>query len=222
MLQTGPIAMETIELGSKNLSQEWGDFLQEIFSSDPVHYLWLRSLSYLEYIGYRKMVKTLEHQEVNQGVYHHLTDEIRHSFLLKELAEKAFDGRFQHVPFEPRLIDIAEGYFQDVDGEVNQWILNENGQERPFLCYLLVSYIIEKRAMTVYPTYYAKLREAPAKLILQKIIKDERDHLNYLEDRMRLLPEAGAFKMSNLTTFETVRFSRFLQQFRHYAENFLH
>ena len=205
----------------ETFTEKWNDFLKEIFSSDPAHYLWLRCLSYLEYIGYRKMVKTLEYQEVNQGVYHHLTDEIRHSYMLKELAEKAFEGRFQNVLFDDSFIEIAEGYFQDVDGEVCQWILSNNGQERPFLCYMLVSYIIEKRAMAVYPPYYSKLQEAPSKLILQKIIKDERDHLSYLEDRLSLLPESSSFKASNLPSFEAGRFHQFLDQFRDCARPYL-
>ena len=186
------------------------------------HYHWLRSLSYLEYIGYRKMVKALAYGEMNQGVYHHLTDEIRHSFMLKELAERAFDGKFQYVPFERDLVGMAESYFHDVDEAVHQWVLAVSGEERPYLCYLLTSYLIEKRAMAVYPSYYSQIQEAGAKVILQRIIKDERDHLNYLENHLGVLPEKSAFDQSKVWDFETTRFHEFLGQIRQFSLPYRH
>lgn len=204
------------------VSSPWSQFLQEILNSEAAHYHWLRSLSYLEYIGYRKMVKALGYGEMNQGVYHHLTDEIRHSFMLKELAEKAFDGKFQHVPFEKDLVTLAESYFHDVDEAIHQWVVYSSGEERPYLCYLLTSYLIEKRAMTVYPSYFAQVQEAAAKVIIQKIIKDERDHLGYLETHLANLPEKAAFDHSNLWQFETTRFHEYLGQIRQFSLPYLH
>jgi rubrerythrin len=200
----------------------WVQFLQEILSSDAAHYHWLRSLSYLEYIGYRKMVKALDYGEMNQEVYHHLTDEIRHSYMLKELAGKVFEGRFQHVPFEAELVTMAESYFHDIDQAVHQWVVASSGSGRPYLCYLLTSYLIEKRAMSVYPSYFTHLREADAKLIIQKIIKDESEHLSYLEGRLMLLPEKPAFDQSSLRQYESGRFYEYLGQIRQFSLPYLH
>ncbi len=192
----------------------WNRFLSEYLNTELSHYLWLRALSYLEYVGYRKMVKALQYQEVNREVYHHLSDEIRHSYLLKELAEKSFEGRYFHVPLEPSFIHCAESYFQDIDREVDLWVENLGQGERPYLCYLLVSYLIEKRAMVVYPQYYAQAPENTFKLILQKIIKDEREHLNYLEEHLAKLPESKAFQSSPIWPFEEARFETFLGDFK--------
>jgi bacterioferritin (cytochrome b1) len=179
---------------SRSTQQHWLDFLDEVTTSGAKNYLWLRSLSYLEYIGYRKMVKALGYHQVNKGVYHHLTDEIQHSFMLRELAEKGY--RHDDGPaFGAEYLEIAEEYFQKIDGEIHAWVEKFCGRENPFLCYLLTSYIIEKRAMKVYPQYYNRLSEIPSKSIIQKIIKDEGEHLSYLEAQMSLLPgwteEAG-------------------------------
>lgn len=168
------------------------------------------------------MVKALGYGEMNQGVYHHLTDEIRHSYMLKELAAKVFDGKFQHVPFEKELIAMAESYFHDIDEAVHQWVLACSGEERPFLCYLLTSYLIEKRAMTVYPSYFTHVHETDAKMIIQKIIKDERDHLNYLENRLANLPEKIAFDASPVWQYETGRFQEYLDQIRQFSLPYLH
>jgi rubrerythrin len=200
----------------------WSQFLKDILSSDAAHYHWLRSLSYLEYIGYRKMVKALGNGEMNQGVYHHLTDEIRHSYMLKELAGKVFDGKFLHVPFEKELVAMAESYFHDIDEAVHQWVVTASGEERPFLCYLLTSYLIEKRAMTVYPSYFTQIHEVDAKMIIQKIIKDEREHLIYLENRLAKLPEKSAFDESPIWEYESGRFQEYLGQIRQFSLPYLH
>jgi bacterioferritin (cytochrome b1) len=200
----------------------WHQFLQEILASEAAHYHWLRSLSYLEYIGYRKMVKALDYGEMNQGVYHHLTDEIRHSYMLKELARKVHDGKFQHVPFEKELVAMAESYFHDIDMAVHHWVVASSGEERPFLCYLLTSYLIEKRAMSVYPSYFNHIQEGDAKVIIQKIIKDEKEHLNYLENHLAALPEKSAFDQSALWQYESGRFHEYLNQIRQFSLPYLH
>ena len=187
----------------------WQSFLDEVTGSESKHYLWLRSLSYLEYIGYRKMVKALDYDNVNRGVFHHLTDEIQHSFMLRELAEKNF-GRQRPESFTEEYQDIAEEYFQKIDAEINRWVLLAAGAENPLYCYLLTSYIIEKRAMQVYPHYYNRLSEAPSKFIIQKIIKDESEHLSYLEGRMGLIPGFNDAQAEPLLDFETARFSEYL------------
>jgi len=194
----------------------WKQFLEEVTSSDAKHYQWLRSLSYLEFIGYRKMVKSLGYQGVRKGVYHHLSDEINHSFMLQELAEKGFCSDREGKSFDSELMGIAEAYFQDLDSGVKDWISKVKGEQNPYLCYMLVSYIIEKRAMKVYPQYYSFLKEAPLKYVLQKIIKDEKEHLSYLEDQLELREELSSFANSNLWDFEETLFSRFLQQFQNH------
>lgn len=196
-------------------------FLEEVTPSPQKNYLWLRSLSYLEYIGYRKMVKALDYQEVHKGVYHHLTDEIRHSFMLKELAEKTI-GDFLKPPSLEPLQQIAEDYFQGLDSEVHRWVLQETGAENPYLCYLLASYLVEIRAMKVYPMYFSRLSEAPAKYIIQQIIRDETEHLAYLQERMKLLEEFSAFQDSHLTDHEQKLFATFLEEMKEGMTSLFH
>ncbi len=193
-------------------SNSWSFFLEEILASETKHYLWLRALSYLEYIGYRKMVKAVPYTEVGQGVYHHLTDEIQHSFMLKEFAEKNFENqRLTEKKFEG-LKNVAEEYFQAVDSKMDETVASSCGNKDPYLCYMGVSYLIEKRAMKIYPSYFAKLTESPLKKVIQKIIKDESEHLAYLEDLIHRVPEASLLQNPSLLEDEEKCFGKFLEK----------
>ncbi|MCB1215510.1 MAG: long-chain fatty aldehyde decarbonylase, partial [Deltaproteobacteria bacterium] len=183
-------------------------FLQEV-SQNPLHqYLWLRSLSYLEYIGYRKMVKTLG-SELNSQSYQHLNDEIHHSYMLKEIAEKLRPE--ERVDFSEHLVQLAENYFQNIDQATENWLIEKLGEKNPFLCYLLVSYLIEKRAMQLYPQYLAIANTKSLKYILQKILKDEKEHLDYLEEVLKDNPVLSYFKDSSTWDFEEECFQKYLK-----------
>lgn len=186
-------------------------FIEEVTGSPRKNYLWLRLLSYMEYIGYRKMVKALDYQEVHKGVFHHLTDEIRHSFMLKELAEKSGGAVSLEVNELQELRQLGEEYFQSLDREVQCWVSQRSGAENPYLCYLLTSYLIEVRAMKVYPAYFASLSDAPAKYIVQQIIRDESEHLNYLQDRMRFIDLFSGLNESSLFLVEQSLFEDLLR-----------
>jgi hypothetical protein len=192
----------------------WVSFLDEVLSSDSKHYLWLKTLSYLEYIGYRKMVKAIPYTSVDQEVFHHLSDEIQHSFMLKELAHKSFGGQSFSDEALKQFANIAEAYFQGIDSHIHDWVLETTGEENPFLTYMWVSYIVEKRAMKVYPQYFSKLTQSPLKIVLQKIIKDESQHLSYLEKMIEHFSFSLNLKESTLFEFEEGCFNSFLQQMK--------
>lgn len=196
----------------------WEHFLDEITENKPKHHLWLRSLSYLEYIGYRKMVKSVPYTKVNTGVYHHLSDEIQHSFILREIADKQF-GLALPITQVTDLVSIAESYFQGLDSQIDDWIQSKLGQKDPYSSYVWVSYSIEKRAMKVYPQYLAKIKEAPLKLVIQKIIKDEAEHLNYLEKVIREFPENISLDSSPVLEIENQCFEGFLSKMHQYFEH---
>lgn len=186
-------------------------FFEQATSTKTNHYLWLRSLSYLEYIGYRKMVKALGYDEVNRGVFHHLSDEIRHSFMLRELAEKKIQDTALSIEFSDELQLCAENYFQNLDQFIDDTVEEFQGEPNSFLCYLLVSYIIEKRAMKVYPQYLEYLSELDDKHIIQKIINDEKEHLHYLEKKLQLMPTNSLPAFQDIITFEQVHFVNYLE-----------
>jgi rubrerythrin len=214
----------------------WDLFLEDVLGNRAKHYGWLRSLSYLEYIGYRKMIKSLGYEHLNKGAYRHLSDEIQHSFMLRELAQKYFEQDLQAL-FPLNLIQkISEEYFQQLDCEVSRRVIemksgrdvptatslpgNFNGvietnpvgrlSPSPVLCYMLTSYVIEKRAMKVYPSYLSKATEAPVKYTMQKIIRDESEHLTYLEGKMSMVSSMTFQDLHDLIETEENLFQQYL------------
>ncbi len=188
----------------------WDPFLEEVLGHRTKHYGWLLSLSYLEYIGYRKMIKSLGYEHLNKGSFHHLSDEIQHSFMLRELAQKSFHQEWQSGFSLDSIHQISEEYFQNLDHEVHHKVLAVDPQENPVLCYMLTSYVIEKRAMKVYPAYLAKSSEAPVKYTLQKIIRDESEHLTYLEGKISLVPSFSSKDLEDLLEAEEKLFQQYL------------
>lgn len=196
----------------------WNQFLDQIIQSPSQHHLWLRSLSYLEYIGYRKMVKAVPYTKISTGVYHHLSDEIQHSFMLREIADKQF-GLSLPIEQVTSLVGIAENYFQGLDSQVDDWIKTNLGKEDAYASYVWVSYTIEKRAMKVYPQYLAKLNNPALKLVVQKIIKDEADHLSYLGEVIEQFPEEIGLKNTPVLDIEERCFDGFLEKMDHYFKH---
>ena len=203
-------------LSSSDRSDAWSGFLEQVLLSQERHYLWLRSLSYLEYVGYRKMVKALGYEGVDRGVFHHLSDEIQHSFMLREAAEK----HYHLQSFSESFQEIAEDYFQKVDSRVEDWVNRTFFPGNHYLCYLLTSYLIERRAMKVYPDYYHHLGELPFKYIIQKIIKDESEHLGYIEGVLKDHPVLQSADLGELFAFEDACFSSLLGRLQgQFAQN---
>jgi len=195
-------------------------FLEDVFASPGRQFHWLKSLSYLEFIGYRKMVKAVPYAEVNHGVYHHLSDEIQHSFMLKELAEKISEGRTLSPEALESITRIAEDYFQTIDEKTDRTVRESLGIENSYLCYLGVSYLVEKRAMKVYPSYFSKAASSSLKHVIQKIIKDESEHLTYLESYINRFPAAGFLKDNQLFEVEEECFGRYLEAMKKHFDGF--
>lgn len=191
--------------------ETWKNFLSEVVVDPSSHYLWLRSLSYLEYIGYRKIVKALSYEKVSREVFHHLSDEIRHSYMLKELADKI---SVEEEIFGQDFVNMAEGYFQDLDAEVDRWVKDQLKMQDAFLCYLITSYLIELRAMIVYPCYYQKLQTNGERAVIQQIIKDEKEHLNYLKNNTQAIQKTLELATDHLKKFEEGRFEKYIQDFK--------
>jgi rubrerythrin len=201
-------------------SNPLNSFLTDVLSAGPRHYHWLKSLSYLEYIGYRKMVKAVPYSEVNHGVYHHLNDEIQHSFMLRELAEKSLGENSLTPETLKAMTQIAEDYFQGIDAKAHRDVIKVLGTENHYLCYLGVSYAVEKRAMKVYPHYFSKLGDPSLKHVLQKIIKDESEHLSYLEGIINRFPPIDFLRDTSFLKAEEEHFHFYLEAMNEFFQQF--
>jgi len=135
-------------------------------------------MAHLEYVGSRKIAKTLPARHANSKHLEHMMEEARHATLLSKEAEKIL-ARDPSESMDETLESKrhAESYLQAVDRGIEGILRDSTGGYQPFPCYLLTSLIIEERAMKFYPTYVRLLGENPIKETIQMILKDEVGHL---------------------------------------------
>ncbi len=201
--------------------QSWKSQIQKFIENPAMHFLWLKSLSYLEYIGYRKMIKSIPQPISNHRVFQHVSDEIKHSFLFQKLAEKILKSNTEPLVFEKKLISFAEDYFQALDSKVEEWVEEVFSKKNPEYSYMLTSYVIEKRAIKVYPFYQLQLEEEPMKQVLMQIIKDEQDHLDLFESQLKKIPQLKGIKHSEIWSFEEKLFKEYMNALEKYQSTCL-
>ena len=59
-----------------------------VIKDDHLHARWLNTFSYLEYVGFRKIIKSQRADVLNRAFLNHALEEGGHAFLLKNMAVK--------------------------------------------------------------------------------------------------------------------------------------
>jgi hypothetical protein len=91
--------------------------LAKILDDPNLHASWLNTFSYLEYVGFRKIVKSQASDSMSLETLGHAVEEGRHALRLKRLAVKVGGVAFDSYRAEKLLCgDAAEAYFQKLDG----------------------------------------------------------------------------------------------------------
>lgn len=158
--------------------------LGEIVESPALHARFLNSLSLLEYIGVRKMLKARRAEEMDLAGLQHVLEEAVHATRLKKFAHKVAAGGVCVDGFgaEHTLAgEAAEDYFQAVDRAAATALGGADGEA----CYALTSAAIEIRARCLYPAYQEILSASGSAVSVASILADEEQHL---VDMTALLP----------------------------------
>lgn len=132
---------------------------------------WLNILSQLEYVGCRKILKSVPFDRVNADVLQHIQEEALHAHLLKQVVLRR-EGREGWEA--PAWSEAAWEYIQTVDQGVCD------------LCdassfYPLVSWVIEQRVLWLYPLYLSKTLDANVQRALKTILAQEKRHAAQFE-----------------------------------------
>jgi len=158
--------------------------LHEIVQSPALHARFLNSLSRLEYVGVRKMLKTRRAQDLDLDGLQHMLEEAAHATRLKKFACAVAPAGVSVATFgaEHTLAgDEAERYFQTVDRAGEQTL----GDNRPEAAYALTSAAIEIRARTFYPAYQQVLQSTGQRVSVASILSDEEAHLQEMQARLQ-------------------------------------
>lgn len=181
--------------------------LKQIASEPALEARWLNTLSLLEFVGARKISRTVADRHPTLEVLGHLADETRHALAFKRLACEVAGGEVSEYlcPQE------AATYFQTLDRELAAWATQALGHEDVTLNYLLTTTVVEQRAMLMYPLYKAATRQASVRTELGKVVTEEQSHRVDIEETCKLrLARAGVSDLSAPRGIEERLFDAFL------------
>lgn len=171
--------------------------LPTVVSAPPIHARMLNSLSRMEYVGVRKMLKARHADHMDLDGLEHIIEEASHALRLKRAAIKLQGGEegIQTYSAADTLAgDGAEDYLQGVDraceAVLDRYLAAQSEgalptSRRTEANYLLSSAVIEIRADAFYPLYEEALQAAGAPFSVRSIIKDEERHLAEMAERLQ-------------------------------------
>lgn len=156
--------------------------IASVVKDDHVHARWLNTFSFLEYIGFRKIVKSQRAEVLNRALLTHALEEGRHALLLKKLAVKLGGQAFDFYRPETMFCsDAAKTYFRELDHGCDEKFAHLAEIERAKLVYLYVTWLIERRALDVYGCYKKVLGDSDLAPKLNALLAEEVGHLRAVE-----------------------------------------
>ncbi len=177
----------------------WKDVLSELVKHNDLHGMFLNTISLMEYMGARKIVKSQLEKNVDAEVLAHMTEEIRHAQIFKKMALKLSNKKLKTYADEHLLAGGAgRAYIQSVDQSIAAALNGENS----YFNYLLSTLLIEERANEIYP-YYEKLLE-PLGFggYIRGILREEENHLEQIKNHLENSPQFSSQKLDALRMIE--------------------
>jgi hypothetical protein len=152
--------------------------LQKICSDPQLHARWLNSLSYLEYRGFRKIVRSHSSAQISWEVLLHMNEELRHATFFKRHAINVGGQKFDSYSEETLLNKSAlREYFTALDERTVAALTVEEDQTHASAPYWAVTGLIETRALEIYEEYNRVLIDGHFPFSLTAILQEERGHL---------------------------------------------
>lgn len=165
-----------VELSTRRRFEEW---LPTLVADNKSHARFVHTLSMLEHIGSAKIARTQSGVNITTDVLEHLAEETRHAHYLKQLAKK-INGNVSEQFADSWLMagPSARVYFSKLDVSARRFARAYLPVEsRDAGAYLLVSWLVERRAMWLYPAYHEVLQTLGRGFSVRTIINDEAGHL---------------------------------------------
>lgn len=179
--------------------------LEKISSNDSLHARFLNTLSYLEYIGTRKMLKSLPGSILDKTLLDHINEESRHSLILKSLAQKLAKKNMGFTEEEMIAGESAKNYFQEIDHHSLKFSF-----DNPILSYLYTTYAVEHRALVFYSLYNDLLKKKAFSFSLSSILDDELKHLDFVLNEIKSKDFNWENNLDEINHFEHKKYFGFL------------
>lgn len=184
------------------------DILFKIIQSEKILARFLNTLSLLEYIGARKILKSQHQEAITEKILAHAQEEIRHAQVLKRAALKLSpDLCATYVPESLLCGKEATHYFQTIDHALNE--------RDSWQAYLFTTWLIEIRAVSLYTLFDEVLMENNKSAIFRGILQEEQNHLDEILSWLQTIPDHQA-KMQQLKIIEEQAFLKWMESIESY------
>ncbi|HTV31592.1 MAG TPA: hypothetical protein VME69_00535 [Methylocella sp.] len=185
--------------------------IDRIVADQNLHARWINTFSYLEYVGFRKIVKSQRAETLTAEILGHACEEGRHALLLKKLAVKIGGAAFDSYAPECLLCgEEAEAYFQNLDHHCDEALAERPEEERTRLVYGYVTWLVERRALLVYAIYKQAIGESEMVKKLGGLLVEEDRHLAQVEGLIRAADPNFADRSQSFEAAERRLYETFL------------
>ena len=187
------------------------ELLRGIAAKPALHARLLNTVSMLEYVGARKIMKSQRADEFDMNLLTHVTEETRHAWLVKRMAQRLDPTATETYGLDCLLCgEEAEAYIQDLDTAAEKE-LTESPMKGSigWLNYLYTSLLIEERADLFYGAYEKVLEEIGLGGALKALIKDESKHLVQVASKIEEVDPGGGPRLERLREVERAGFGAF-------------
>jgi rubrerythrin len=198
------------------------EFFRQLVENPVQHARVLNTFSYLEYIGFRKIIKSQPANRMTLQVLAHAGEEARHAMILKKMALRLTSSLSATAKDDSAVLtyaetDISSGqaasdYFQQLDRYVaddlaRAVLTSECGE----LTYFYVTWLIEIRALSVYSDYVSVVSADGSSTALEGLIAEEDRHLEYVTERLSARDPDFSKRSEKLKAVEHELFQQFFQ-----------
>jgi rubrerythrin len=184
----------------------FSEILVNLVGQREIHARFVNTLSLLEYIGARKILKSQEAQSLSMQILAHATEELRHAQILKGLALQLSEGVLDNYTDEQLLCSReARAYLHAVDGACAESLGERDSRKN----YTMTTLLVEERAMKIYPEYERILKVHHINNAVRSIIKDEDKHLSEMQEELNVR-NVGEPELSRLRSIEEMLFAKFV------------
>lgn len=156
--------------------------LEKIIHSRELLAKLLNTLSLLEYIGCRKILKSQMQESITENILTHAAEELRHARLLKKYALKL--EPIICASYQPHALFCgieACQYFQNIDHASCSLLKHTH----PYNSYLFTTYLIEMRALSFYQIFEQQIQEHTGKSYFKGILFEENKHLREIASLLK-------------------------------------
>ncbi len=190
------------------MKTHWQQVLRELTVQPDKHARFLNTISLMEYMGARKIVKSQFEKNIDSEVLAHMTEEIRHAQIFKKMALKMSDGHLKTYTDEFLLAgEAGRSYIQSVDQAVCAALEGEDS----YLNYLLSTLLIEERANQVYPFYAQLMEPFGGASQIKAILREEEHHLEQIQSLLAESSKVSSQKLMALRMIEQRAFDFLIQ-----------